>query len=90
MSQAVTFVECIWHDAHSDTNSWITLEEIDEEPCVVVTCGILLPAAKEGHVVIAQSSNSFGALDSVLAVPVAMVQSLRVISEGTPYPSAAV
>lgn len=57
---------------------------------MVTTCGILLPEAKEGHVVIAQSSNSFGALDSVLAVPVAMVRSLRVISEGTPYPSAAV
>ena len=90
MSQSVTFVECIWHDAHSDTNSWIEPEDIDQEPCVVITCGILLADAKEGHVVIAQSANSYGAVDSVLAVPVAMVRSLRVVSNGTPYPSTAV
>jgi hypothetical protein len=77
-----TFVEVIWHDAHADTNTWIDISEIGCDPCVVVSVGILLPDTKPNHIVLAQSQNSFDQLDCVLAIPVAMVQSMRAIFAG--------
>ena len=62
-----------WHDAHAYSEHWTTLEEIDEEPCLVRTAGWLLPDAKPGHVVIAQSYSSLEGIDCVLCIPVAMV-----------------
>jgi hypothetical protein len=75
----MTLVEVVWHDAHSDVASWLDLEEIDLNPCVVVTVGILLPNHKPNHIVVIQSRNSFGSVDSVLCVPVGMVQGMRVL-----------
>jgi hypothetical protein len=77
-----TFVEVIWHDAHADTSNWIEIGEIGDDPCVVVSVGILLPDTKPNHIVLAQSQNSFDQLDCVLAVPVAMVKSMRAIFAG--------
>lgn len=77
-----TFVEVIWHDAHADTNTWIDISEIGCDPCVVVSIGILLPDTKPNHIVLAQSQNSFDQLDCVLAIPVAMVKSMRAIFAG--------
>ena len=76
----VVVVEVVWHDAHADTNSWIELDDIGSEPCVVTSIGILLPEAKPDHVVLAQSSNSFDQLDCVLCIPVAMVKTMRSIT----------
>ena len=77
-----TFVEIVWHDAHADTTTWIEKDEISENPCVVVSCGILLPEAKPDHIVLSQSMNSYDQLDCVLSVPVGMVQSMRVLGSG--------
>jgi hypothetical protein len=77
-----TFVEIVWHDAHADTNTWIEKDEIDPNPCVVVSCGILLPETKADHIVLSQSLNSYEQHDCVLSVPVAMVQSMRVLGSG--------
>lgn len=77
-----TFVEVVWHDAHADTNTWIDISEIGSDPCVVVSVGILLPETKPDHIVLAQSQNSFDQLDCVLAIPVAMVKSMRAIFAG--------
>ena len=77
-----TVVEVIWHDAHADTNTWIDISEIGCDPCVVVSVGILLPDTKPNHIVLAQSQNSFDQLDCVLAIPVAMVKSMRAIFAG--------
>lgn len=74
-----TYVEIIWHDAHADTTSWIELEDIGNDPCVVISVGHLLPSAKKDHVVICQSYNSEDQLDCVLCVPVGMVRSMRVL-----------
>jgi len=68
----------VWHDAHAEP-SWVDLDDIDQEPLVVETCGWLLPEAKNGHVVIAQSITNEDGLDNVLCVPVNMVVSVRVI-----------
>ncbi len=75
----VTYVEIVWHDAHADTTSWIELDDIDDDPCVVVSVGQLLASAKKDHVVICQSSNSQEQLDCVLCVPVGMIKSMRVL-----------
>jgi hypothetical protein len=78
----LTYVEIIWHDAHADTTSWIELDDIANDPCVVVSVGQLLPSAKKDHVVICQSSNTEEQLDCVLCVPVGMVKSMRVLGVG--------
>lgn len=57
-------------------------DEIDVRPCVVVSCGILLPDAKPDHVVLTQSLNSYDQIDCVLSVPTGMVQSIRVLGSG--------
>lgn len=77
-----TFVEVVWHDAHADTSNWIEIGEIGDDPCVVISVGILLPDTKPNHIVLAQSQNSFDQLDCVLAIPVAMVKSMRAIFAG--------
>lgn len=77
-----TFVEIVWHDAHADTSTWMEKDEIDPNPCVVVSCGILLPEAKPDHIVLSQSLNSYEQVDCVLSVPVSMVQSMRVLGSG--------
>ena len=76
----MTIVEVIWHDAHADTSNWIELDEIDSEPCVVTSIGILLPDSKPDHIVLTQSQNSFNQIDCVLAIPVGMVKSMRAIT----------
>ena len=68
----------VWHDAHALT-SWVDFDDIDLEPCVVETIGWLLPEAKKGHVVVAQSITNEDGLDNVLCIPVGMIQSVRVI-----------
>ena len=77
-----TFVEIVWHDAHADTNTWIEKDDIDTNPCVVVSCGILLTEVKPNHIVLVQSQNSFDQLDCVLSIPVAMVKSMRAVFAG--------
>lgn len=77
-----TFIEIVWHDAHADTSTWMEKDEIDPNPCVVVSCGILFPDAKSDHVVLGQSLNSYEQVDCVLSIPVAMIQSMRVLGSG--------
>lgn len=78
----LTFVEIVWDDAHAVTDSWIELNDLDDEPCVVVSVGVLLPSVKKGHVVVSQSANSQDQFDCVLAVPVGMIRSMRVLGVG--------
>lgn len=66
-------VEIDWHDAHAYSEHWTSLDEIEEEPCLVRTVGWLLPDAKPGHIVVAQSLNSLDGIDCVLCIPVGMV-----------------
>jgi hypothetical protein len=81
-----------WDDAHSDSGTWIPMEEIEEEPCRVSTVGILITSAKPDHVVVAQSVHSLGQddyepqFDAILCIPVGMVRSMRVVSESGAAP----
>lgn len=74
-----TRVLVVWHDAHSLGDDWCELSDISDEPCVVETIGWLLADKKAGHVVVVQSITGDDSLDSVLCIPVGMVQSVQVL-----------
>lgn len=73
-------VRVTWHDAFADTRSWIEVDEIDNEPCVTVSVGFLIPEAKAGHITLAQSLNSEDTIDSVLFIPQAMIVKTELLS----------
>lgn len=71
----------IWHDAHSGSESWINIKDLDNDPAVVETIGFILPTAeggKPGHITIFQSRNE-DFLDHVLHIPQRMVQRIVAI-----------
>ena len=76
----MSVVRVIWHDAHSVGAGWQPLDDIDDEPCVVESVGYLIPDAKADHIVISQSVTDEQQIDHILAVPVAMVQIMQVLS----------
>lgn len=73
-------VKVVWHDAHAMNAHWMGPDEWDRTPCVVESVGFLIPDAKDGHVVICQSLNTEEHYDSLLAVPVAMVQQVMLLA----------
>jgi hypothetical protein len=76
-----------WHDAHAATDGWTTPDEIDVEPYLVVSVGLLLNGCKPGHVVLAQSMIAdHGDVDHVLAIPVAMVTRIETLHVATLLP----
>ncbi len=82
-----TMVVVIWHDAHSATDSWTPISELDKDPCVVVSAGFLLPISdggKDGHITIFQSKTKSDDVDGVLCIPADMVQSMRVMTKNIP------
>jgi hypothetical protein len=74
----LSVVEVIWHDAHQ-LSEWMDIKDLDQDPYVVRSLGWLLPDAKPGHVVIAQSAGSDDQVDGVLCVPAGMVVKMRVV-----------
>lgn len=77
-------VQITWHDAHSMTESWTTVDELrdDPDPYVVESVGWLLPDSKPGHICIAQSFNDDD-VDSVLAIPHGMVRDVAALLTGS-------
>jgi len=72
-----------WHDAHAATETWTPIEEIDVDPCEVVSIGWLLPRAKPGYVVLAQSRIIDDEhVDHCLAVPSGMVRKITRLVAG--------
>lgn len=70
-----------WHDAHAGHETWLSIDDAhkDTEPYVVHSCGFLLTEStggKPNHLSIAQSWSEDDALDSILHIPVAMVQTV--------------
>jgi len=74
LDATLVFVE--WKDAHSDAHGWTEPTELDREPMIIHSVGFHLPRAKPGHFVIAQSLDENGHVDSVLCIPVGMVQGI--------------
>lgn len=77
MRHTVAMVE--WRDAYSYNEQWKAVDEIDQEPIIVQSVGFLMPEAKEGYVVIAQSDDGEGELDGFLFIPSGMVIRLQVV-----------
>ena len=80
-------VQVIWHDAHAVTDTWISVEEIDDTPCIVRSTGVLLPHVKSGHLVLAQSQiHNDGSVDHVIAIPFGMVKRVHKLVVGQLIP----
>lgn len=77
-----TIVHIVWHDAHSDSHTWTSIDDIGDEPCVVHTVGYLLVDKKPNHVTVVQSFIDVDEpdVDSVLSIPIGMVRSMVVLS----------
>lgn len=69
-------VEVVWHDAFAIADTWMETDDIDDQPCEVTSIGYLIPNKKPNHVVLAQSHNTHEHVDSVLAIPDAMVRTI--------------
>jgi len=77
----VTAVLVIWHDAHSGSESWINIKDLDTEPAEVKSVGFMLAPADGGkpdHITLYQSRNE-DSLDHVLHIPVGMVKSIELL-----------
>jgi hypothetical protein len=79
-----SLVEVTWYDAYSHPNdSWLDREGISEtigdDPYEVRSVGYLIADCKPNYVVLAQTMCD-EQVDSVLCIPVGMVQRVRVIS----------
>jgi hypothetical protein len=88
MSEGLTHPVVIvtWMDAHAATETWTSLDGIDQEPCMVSSCGFLLNAEEGGkpdHITIYQSKTDSDDVDGVLCVPVAMVKTMKVFPKET-------
>lgn len=70
-----------WRDAHS-SESWVAVDDLDSEACIVESVGWVLrtgKGGKKGHVTIVQSLDPWGNVDHVLHIPTAMVVQMRQI-----------
>ena len=79
----MTAVLVTWHDAHSGSESWVNIKDLDLDPAVVQTVGFLLATSDGGkpdHVTIYQSRNEDN-IDHVLHIPVKMVVSIKVLMD---------
>ena len=76
--QDLPLVLVTWHDAHADAQGWADITELDDDPCIVHSIGLQLEDRKSGHVSIVQSIITTE-VDSVLHIPTAMVQSIRIL-----------
>ena len=70
----------VWKDAHAVTDAWTHLEDLDQDDCLVTSIGLVLPDAKSGYLVLAQSMiNGENIVDGVLAIPLGMIVAQTVI-----------
>ena len=79
----MTAVLVTWHDAHSGSESWVNIKDLDLDPAIVQTVGFLLATSDGGkpdHVTIYQSRNEDN-IDHVLHIPVKMVVGIKVLMD---------
>jgi len=72
-----------WHDTHSDQPGWLSIGELEQTPAVVHSVGWILRTEDGGnpdHVTLYQSRiEATDEVDSVVHIPVAMVQHVKLI-----------
>lgn len=73
-----------WHDAHMGIEGWETLENVEDDgPCIVKSCGFLLPTelgGKQNHVSMVATWSADDMVHSVFHIPRQMVQRIEVLS----------
>lgn len=76
-----------WWDAHSPTptGTWCRLDDLERGPCVVDSCGFVIPGYKAGHITIVQSMEGEH-VDAPLCVPVGMVHRFTDLLTGATLP----
>lgn len=83
MEFELTPVMVVWHDAHVGTDGWEDYTSLEDDgPCVVNSCGFLLPTdkgGKENHISMVATWSADGMVHSVFHIPVQMVQRVDVL-----------
>lgn len=73
-----------WHDAHMGIDGWESLENVEDDgPCVVKSCGFLLPTengGKANHVSMVATWSADDMVHSVFHIPRQMVQRIEVLA----------
>lgn len=82
LSNSYSIVAIQWRDTHADpASTWTCVEELsDDGPCIILSVGFLLPNVKERHVSLAQSLDPENNIDTVLHIPVEMVETITLLS----------
>jgi len=81
-SASMRIVVVVWRDAHADGGSWLSVDEIEDEPYIVESVGFVLEGVKSGHVSICQSlGDDDGVVDHVLHIPDGMIVRVTNLSE---------
>ena len=71
-----SIVRVTWHDAHSlDNNEWHELVDIDDQPLVCISVGIL--KRHKRHCVLIQTCTADQGADNVLLIPWGMVRKVE-------------
>jgi hypothetical protein len=70
----------LWEDAHAGSSySWTVVDDIDPDPYLVVSVGVMLDeSVKPGHVTIIQSYVN-ECCDGLLHIPLAMVKEVKIV-----------
>ena len=79
----MTVVLVTWHDAHSGSESWINIKDLDTDPAEVQSVGFVLATTDGGkpdHITLYQSRNE-ESVDHVLHIPVGIVKSIKSLME---------
>ena len=79
-AESLEIVVVKWHDAHADSaGTWVELSDIDPDPLLVTSVGVMLPTStKPGHVSLTQSFAD-GLCDHVIHIPEKMVVDVTVL-----------
>ena len=86
MTTRFPMVLIVWHDAHSGEGHWHSLDENDQEPHIVETCGFLVgevDGGKVNHVTVVQSVSPDLFADHTIYIPLKMVESLTFLQRFT-------
>jgi hypothetical protein len=78
-------IPCIvkWRDAHLRGDAWVTVDQIEIEDRVVHTVGWLIEEkSNDGYILMASNMLDDDLVDTIMAIPVAMVVEIRRMSEG--------
>ena len=76
-----------WVDAHADAQGWTDQADLDPEPRIITTVGLVLRNVKPRHLTLAQSVDvGADTVDSVLSIPTANIVKVVRLVDGLTLP----